>query len=938
MKVFREIFSFRLRRLIILLLLIFSTSSNALDTADEFYEDALVHFKRKDFDRAIIQAKNALQLDDAHLPAKILLGESYLGSGEAQAAEVQLRRARDQGADENLVAVPIANTLLTQEKYTELSDYISRKRRSPETDSKLLVILGISYTQQQKYQEAEDAFGKARRLDPQNPEPLLAQASIALNNDDLERVDVLASELRNISPESPDLLLLEGDLFFRLGEHEKALLAYNRILDLNPDYVTGKIRRARILLNKGRIEEVIADLKPLWEEELYEPEAIYLYAMALARSGDTRKANKVLEDASRKIDYLGSSIVDKHPSLALLSATIAYNQGDHLKALESARKLVTKLPNYAPSRMLLGKIHMKLGEYAKVLEVLDPLFYKQENNPQYLALYGRALLKQNEYKKAIPILESAAKLSTDSASLLSDIAVAKIALGQGEAIEPHLQSAINSGNYDGKSGVLLAYTKLSKGDLSGAETTARNLLTQDADNPVFLNLLGTILAAAGNSRSARTQFEKALANDAAFAPAALNLVKFDIRENKLGDAEVRLNKLLEGDPESFEALSGLAQIAEFKGELSDAALLLEKLWVHHPDTVNDILHLIDIYLKLDKEDRAIEVARTLREKHNKNFTVLLALINTQISIGKRSQALDTLNHALRYSVDYSVPELWQLAQKQIQIEDTNGAYGTLSKCLLQNPDYVPAKVELIKLETQLRNYDKALALAGEIIQSLPDSPLGHTLEADILVFADRKKEALDVYNKVIRIWPNTELHLKTTQLELELSQSSSALDNLIDWVKTHPDDNEAKFGLAISYIEVGNYEKSIALHRELLLSIPDDASLHNNLAWLLQNNGDKNALTHARRAHELRPDDASILDTYGWVLSESGEPELGLGYIREALSRSSKDPTARYHLALVLSRLNRNDEAIETLKSLLDSETNFKESAEAKQLLDKLQG
>jgi len=199
------------------------------DNADAYYEDALNLYQKKDFTTAIIQLKNALQLDPKNLPAKILLGESYLSAGEPEAAEVQLRRAREQGADENLVAVPIANTLLNQQKYGELKNYISRARRSPEVDSKLLVILGIGYIQQREYKEADLSFNKARELNPDNPEPLLAQASLALSEGDIDSVQVLVDLLRIISPDNPELWLLEGDLYSRRNKTDLALASYNKI-------------------------------------------------------------------------------------------------------------------------------------------------------------------------------------------------------------------------------------------------------------------------------------------------------------------------------------------------------------------------------------------------------------------------------------------------------------------------------------------------------------------------------------------------------------------------------------------------------------------------------------------------------------------------------------------------------------------------------------
>ena len=94
---------------LILLLLVTASWPGAaqaveFDNADAYYEDALDKYRAKDFNVAIIQLKNALRLDGDHLPAQILLGEALLSSGEAQAAEAQLLRARKQGADENLVA------------------------------------------------------------------------------------------------------------------------------------------------------------------------------------------------------------------------------------------------------------------------------------------------------------------------------------------------------------------------------------------------------------------------------------------------------------------------------------------------------------------------------------------------------------------------------------------------------------------------------------------------------------------------------------------------------------------------------------------------------------------------------------------------------------------------------------------------------------------
>ena len=587
--------------------------------------------------------------------------------------------------------------------------------------------------------------------------------------------------------------------------------------------------------------------------------------------------------------------------------------------------------------MLLGRIYMELGQPGDAIENLKPIYYSQDKNPDFLSLYGRALLQLERYADAIRELERAAKLSNDPKFLMSDIALAKIASGETEKAVEELKSAVMNEQYDSKAGVLLAYTQLSSGAPAEAEATALLFLKQEPANPVLHNLLGTIAVAGGDVNSARRRFEQALNFDPAYTPARINLIKLDLEEGKLVRAEKQLNEILQDEPDSRQALAGLAQVAEMRGDLESAALWLEKLWAKHPDVLMEVLRLIELYDKLGQEEKALSVAQRLRDKYTKNFDVLMALVNTQLAVGKRQDAIDTINLSLRYTVDFSVVQLLEIAKKQVQVEDTNGAYSTLGRCLIQEPDFIPATVELIRLETRLRNYEKALQLADQVIATQTDSALGYSLKGDILEFTGKDDEAMEFFEKANAIQPSTQLHLKILKRHLQKNKNIQALMPLQKWTQSNPEDVDAQFGLAVAYIDIKEYDKATELHQMLLKKLPDDASIHNNLAWLLQHKQDKKALEHARKAYNLSPEDPAVLDTYGWVLSETGRLEDGLRYIRQALSRSSKDPAARYHLALLLSRLNQKDEARTVLGELLKGNEDFREIAEARSLLTQLE-
>jgi len=63
------------------------------DRAARYYEDALTRYERRDIHGAIVQLKNALQVDRNMLPVHVLLGKALLSNGEVGAAEVAFTEA-----------------------------------------------------------------------------------------------------------------------------------------------------------------------------------------------------------------------------------------------------------------------------------------------------------------------------------------------------------------------------------------------------------------------------------------------------------------------------------------------------------------------------------------------------------------------------------------------------------------------------------------------------------------------------------------------------------------------------------------------------------------------------------------------------------------------------------------------------------------------------
>jgi Tfp pilus assembly protein PilF len=126
------------------------------------------------------------------------------------------------------------------------------------------------------------------------------------------------------------------------------------------------------------------------------------------------------------------------------------------------------------------------------------------------------------------------------------------------------------------------------------------------------------------------------------------------------------------------------------------------------------------------------------------------------------------------------------------------------------------------------------------------------------------------------------------------------------------------------------------LYETILKSLPDDAATLNSLAMAYHQSGDLRALDYAQQALKLAPDTGSVLDTYRWLLVNKGESARALKYLRQARLYVPSVPDVRFHLAVALHALGRDQEATNELRAVLLREQSFDGMDEAKALLKKL--
>ncbi len=173
--------------------------------------------------------------------------------------------------------------------------------------------------------------------------------------------------------------LLRGDGYFQDGKPEKALQAYNRALELNPDNLEGHASRGAVYFFTGDYARAAEDFVFVLNKNPYQVDAYTAYASALAAQGDYENALVLLNVALQlnpskpeiffsragvyfMLDRLDEALTDYTSVINLKPAADVYNARGAVYERMGKTDLAQKDFDMAKS----GRVPSKLNVYSMI--------------------------------------------------------------------------------------------------------------------------------------------------------------------------------------------------------------------------------------------------------------------------------------------------------------------------------------------------------------------------------------------------------------------------------------------------------------------------------------------------------------------------------------------------------------------------------------------
>jgi putative PEP-CTERM system TPR-repeat lipoprotein len=883
---------------------------------------------KNDSKAAVIQLKNALQKDPNLGEARFLLGKALFESGDIAGAEVELRKALERKYASDQTIPLLASAMLATGQAKKVTDEFAKTQLSAgEPLAALKTTLSAAYAAQGNREAAQAELAAALASMADYAPAQLANARMKAVNQNFDEAQTIVDQVLAKNPKNHDALLLSGMLQAAKGNPDNALALYRKAIEAKPDFLLAHSAIISSLFQQQKLDEATKQIELLKKVAPKHPQTIYLDAQATYQRKDYKVARELTQQLLK--------ILPNNPNNLQLAGAVEYQLRSYVQAEAYLSKAVQLAPELALARKLLISSYLRAGQPAKALATLQPVLERIEKDPSFLSIAGETYLQNGDAKKAADYFAKASKLDPDDAAKKTSLALAHMAQGNtASGFEELEQITLADKGITADLALIAAYLRTNQPDK--ALKAIDSLEKKQPDNAATHNLRARTLLSKKDIPGARQSFEKALAINPGFFPAAASLAAIDLTEKKPEDARKRFEAVLAADPKNIQAMLALAELKAAAGGTTDeVASLISKAVTTNPSEVAPRLALIQFYLNKKDGKKALTAANDAAAAIPDKPEILDALGRTQQFSGDLNQAMSTYGKLSTLQPNSPLAQM-RLAEINLANKNKDEAAKSLKKALDIKPDLIEAQRGLILLALDAKKPNEALSIARQVQQQKPKEPVGFVLEGDIYASEKAWPEAIKAYQNGLKQVAVPELAIKLHSALLASGNTPEADKMAANWTREHAKDVAFRMHLGDIATARKDYPQAAQNYRSALDIQPNNPLVLNNLAWVSGQLKAPKAIEYAEKANQLAPNQPPFMDTLAMLLADKGETAKAIELLRKALELSPQAGAIQLNLAKVLISTGKKDEARKELDALAKLGDKFPGQADVSKLQKEL--
>ncbi|MGZ5552664.1 MAG: tetratricopeptide repeat protein [Chthoniobacterales bacterium] len=777
---------------------------------------------RGDRDRAAEEFKIAADLAPLRSIARIKYAQHLGANGAFAAGHDVLRNITSRAPDYIPAWIMLARIAFEEQNYEEaLSFDDNALNRDPDSidgrvlRSEILAVKGEGAKAVEEMSRLDQAFANVPLI-----RYYLARAHLS-NNSPSEALPILKDVvISHPDYTEPALLLAETNL--RLGNGQLALGELLGVLSTQPDLPEARTLLLQTYESLAYFEEAAEMVR---EDLRASPDSAPLYCRLgaiLRRQRKTSAAREAFEDALRRapdsyeaLDQLVSLDLEKSatknafervarqieetPKAAgphVAEGKIYAAQRDWNRAAQSAAAALALDPEFFPAVQLMVSIDIEQGKFPEAVDLLRKLVTKHPRDARSLETLAQLEDKLGDYQNARNTYEKLLAIEPDSVLASNNLALIYAEKFQdlSRALDLARTARTHRGN-DPAVGDTLGWILYRQGDYEQAVRLFEASATKAPQDGGIQFHLGLARYMMGDTEAAAVAFEAAVRGDSSNRDESRNRIEF-LKATKFTVADLKAR--VKQDPNDVVAWLRLAELHEQARDYTEAKSEYEAALKANPKMIPALLKLASLYTgPLQNRMKALEIATGAREIAPDDSRVPGVLGRIAYDCGNFEWACSLLAESVRKNGDdanlltdyawaaYRVGKVVESRQAMNKAVHLNGAHGEEDESrawflAMTSDDQAGVKVEDLKPETQ-----RILAARADFVPAL-------MMQARLQTLAGQTKAAAEMYDQVLRRWPDFVLALKgLAQLCIsDPEKSDEAYDLIVRARKILPEDPE----------------------------------------------------------------------------------------------------------------------------------------------------
>ncbi len=529
---------------------------------------------------------------------------------------------------------------------------------------------------------------------------------------------------------------------------------------------------------------------------------------------------------------------------------------------------------------------------------------------------------------------------------------------------------------------------LAQGDTKAGIIEFKNALRKDPDNAEARWLLGELYLELGAGADAEKELLRARelgVGDEVLLPKLLKamliqgkyseLAGFDIPQmndpkaqadalalrgialfyqKKQEEAEKALRAALQLDPQSLQALVGMARLVGQKDLKAaraylDQALTLDEHFVDAWTAMGDLLQLsgeydkaleaydkaianskgaapnehlkrATLYIRLKQYDKARKDITYLKKKYPKNAQVLYTEGMLYFYSEQFPQAEAALEEALRLN-DKAIWSRYYLGAVQFIQGKQEQARDNLSRFLASLPGYVPARKILALIKLRDREYAEVEKLMRPVVEQIEDDVYALNFLAVALLEQGQTDEAIKLFEKVADLQPESgEARMRLGLGLLLKGDKERAFDTLKTAIDADADLYQANAVLILGYLKDNKLKQARQAAERFVKRKPDSAIAHILLGKVYLASNDTEAAAKAfAKAVELQPGDIVANTHLAALALDNQQYDKAEAYYQAILAKYEKHLATLQNLAALEARRGNEEKAKQILQQAIEA-------------------